>query len=316
MGFEDRDYAWGSPARRAFLGGDGRAVRAIVIVNVAVYVLQLLTARVATPYGPGAITGWFGLDASAVLHGQLWRLLTYAFLHSEGSVWHILINMLWLWSLGRPAEGRLGTQEFTLFYLAGALAGGLVFFGLELAFPSLGTAAGRSVVCVGASGAVMAVVLLAALWDPQLPLNLILITIPIWVVAGLYVVLESYAVLARIGGAALADGTAHGAHFGGLALAYLYHRFDWRLSDAGDAVADRLPRFKLGGGRGPRRPSRRGPALKVFRAEDVADDDDLDARADAVLAKISATGEASLTKRERAVLKEASERAKARRRGR
>ena len=141
-----------------------------------------------------------------------------------------------------------------------------------------------------------------------------LIPVPLWGLAAFYGVYETYCVLAQIG-SGMTDGTAHGAHFGGLLLGLGYHRFGWTLSDAAGNLTDRLPRVKLGGG-GGRRPSRRGPALKVYRAEDVVAEDDLDARADAVLAKISRSGEASLTKQERAVLKEASERAKAKRRGR
>ena len=349
MAFEDRDYAWDSPGRRDFLGDTGRAVKTLIAINVAVFVAQILTMRTPGP-GPtqGFLTGWFGLEPSAVLHGQVWRLLSYAFLHSEGSLFHVLFNMLWLWGLGRPAENRLGTREFTFFYLASAVAGGLVFCGLELAFPSLGgavTAAGEpvEVTCVGASGAVMGVILLVALWDPQRPINLILLTVPIWVIAGLYAVVETYEVLFQIGaGRGNPDGTAHGAHFGGLALAFLYHRFGWRFEDTADAVTDRLPRLprvrrpslgrlpKLtvkgtGPGRGPRRPGR-GPALRVHDPGDDADGgggddpaDDLDRRGDAVLAKLHATGEASLTDDERATLKLYSERAKervrARRRG-
>ena len=265
------------------------------------------------------MTAWLGLIPDRVLFGgEVWRLFTYAWLHAEGDFWHILINMYLLWIFGRAIEQRVGSREFLFFYCAAAVAGGIVFTLLEALFPGVGTANGVPIVCVGASGAVMAVTVLRAIWEPQMTILIFFfLPCPLWVLASFYALWETYYVLAQIG-MGLSDGVAHGAHFGGLLVGLAYHRFGWTLSDVGDAIADRLPRVKFGGvGQGgSRRPSRRGPALKVYRAEDVADEDDLDARADAVLAKISASGEASLTKKERAVLTEASERAKARRRGR
>ena len=313
MGFEDRDYAWGSPSRRAFLGGGDRAVLSVVVVNVALFAAQLLAFRAPSglprEFGD-PITAWLGLIPDrALFGGELWRLFTYGWLH--GDFWHIFWNMYLLWLFGRDIERRVGSAEFLWFYCGSVLAGGVAFSLLEALFGSVPT------VCVGASGAVMAVTALLALWDPHRRLMIFgLIPVPLWALAGFYGVYETYHVLAQIGGAAATTNTAHGAHFGGLLLGLGYHRFGWNLAETAGGLADRLPRFKLGGGKSGRRPSRRGPKLKVFRAEDVVAEDDLDARADTVLAKISASGEASLTKKERAILTEASERARAKRRGR
>jgi membrane associated rhomboid family serine protease len=322
MGFESRDYAWDSPTRREFLGGYDRVVKRLIGVTVAVFVLQILTAGVGGPAsGRGFVTSWFGLDPDLVLRGQIWRLLTYAFLHSERDIFHILFNMLWLFSLGRFAEAKLGSREFLFFYLAAAVAGGIVFCGLDLAFPTLATAVTPDgelvsvrlpVVCVGASGAVAAVVLLSALWDPHREVSLILFSVPLWAIAGLFVVLETYAVLSIIGGVGgNEDGTAHGAHFGGLLLGYLYYRFDWRLAGLSEAITDRLPRFTFGGFK---RAVGAGPKVRLHRPEsEDARQDDLERRGDAVLAKLHASGESSLTDEERATLKLYSQQAKAKR---
>ena len=307
MGFESRDYAWESPSRRAFLGGGDAAVKAIIVANVAIFVAQLLTFRAPSgldrAFG-GPLEAWLGLIPDRVVFGgEVWRLFTYGWLH--GDFWHIFFNMYLLWLFGRSIEQRVGTAEVAWFYGLSVVAGGVVFTLLEAVFGSIPS------VCVGASGAVMAVTALLALWDPHRQLHLFgLIPVPLWGLAGFYAAYETYCVLAQIGGAGGGDGVAHGAHFGGLLVGGAYHRFGWRLSETAGDLLDRLPRFRLGSGdRG--RVTRRGPNLKVHRPEE----DDLDARADAVLAKITASGEASLTSKERAVLKEASERAKARRRG-
>src|SRR5262249_46652982 len=52
----------------------------------------------------GGFTSAFVLDPEAILHGQVWRLLTYAFLHDTFSIWHIVFNMLFLWWFGSEVE--------------------------------------------------------------------------------------------------------------------------------------------------------------------------------------------------------------------
>ena len=314
MGFESRDYAWESPSRRAYAGGHVSAVKVLVAINAAVFVLQLLTAR--APSGLEGIRGpldaWLGLIPERVLHGEIWRLLTYSFLHGL-DLWHILINMYLLWVFGQRCEARMGAREFTLFYLAAALCGGVFYTALELIFPAVGNGPGGApLICVGASGAVMGVVALIALWEPHSQILLFfLIPVPLWALAGLYALFETYYVLLQIG-AGVADNTAHGAHFGGLLLGLLYVKLGWNLADATNRLAGRFPRFSFGG---LKRSVGGGPKVRLHRPDpdDGDPDDDLERRGDAVLAKIHATGESSLTRSERKTLKLYSERAKARR---
>ena len=318
MGFEDRDYAWESPSRRAYLGGGGIAVKVLIALNAAVFVLQLLSAPAGSfARGTGPLDAWLGLIPDRVIYrGEVWRLLTHAFLHSVGDFWHILINMYLLWIFGKPVEQRRGTREFVLFYLAAALCGGLFFTGLELLFPSVASlGADQPLICMGASGAVMGVVALMAIWEPQMQILLFfLIPVPLWALAGFYALFETYYVLAQIG-LGYSDGVAHGAHFGGLLVGVGYAKLGWNFEE----LTDRLPRFSLDGLKrsvGPR------PKVRLHRPDqDDGPDgdgfaDDLDRRGDEVLAKIHASGEASLTDAERTTLRLYSERAKSRRKRR
>lgn len=74
---------------------------------------------------------------------QPWRLITGAFVHSTGGFWHIALNMLALWMLGRTLEPLLGRGRFLALYLISAL-GGSVAVALIAPFQPV----------VGASGAV------------------------------------------------------------------------------------------------------------------------------------------------------------------
>ncbi len=83
-----------------------------------------------------------GLDVG-VAHGELWRLVTGAFLHAPTNPLHILFNMYLLFVLGRMLEPALGHVRFAALYLAALLAGS---FGAIVAAPDTLT--------LGASGAV------------------------------------------------------------------------------------------------------------------------------------------------------------------
>lgn len=84
-------------------------------------------------------------SASDVEKGQVWRLVSYAFLH--GFLIHLLMNAMVLADLGRICEPLLGTERFTVVYIVSAIAGGLG----SIAYGSL---RGGLHVSVGASGAI------------------------------------------------------------------------------------------------------------------------------------------------------------------
>src|SRR6516164_4303448 len=97
MGIYDREYyRREGPSFLASFTERGRTAKWLILINVIVFVAQLLTKPVDGS-GAGWLTDWLLLDPSAVLHGQVWRLVTYAFLHDPVSIWHIVFNMLFLW---------------------------------------------------------------------------------------------------------------------------------------------------------------------------------------------------------------------------
>lgn len=95
----------------------------------------------------GLIPG-FGSDLQSALayyppltYAQPWRLLTVTLVHA--SIWHIVLNMLALWALGRSLEPLVGRGRFLTLYLLSALGGSVL---TALIAPGS--------VVVGASGAV------------------------------------------------------------------------------------------------------------------------------------------------------------------
>src|ERR1700722_1893848 len=149
MGIYDRDYY-----RRdgpSYLGSfleRGRMCKWLIGINVIVFIVQMLT-RVQDDDGSfryGPVTDLLILNVNAVLHGQVWRLLTYAFLHStQGLPLHLLFNMLFLWWFGTDVEELYGPREFLAIYLLSGVAGGVLYTLTGLAAPTLPA--------LGASGA-------------------------------------------------------------------------------------------------------------------------------------------------------------------
>jgi membrane associated rhomboid family serine protease len=307
MGIYSRDYL--RDDRRGWTAGGlwgTPGCKWIIIANIVVFVLQLVTMR-PTQYverngemlmlpGGSVVTHALDLDPARLLHGEVWRLVTYSFCHDPGSVLHILFNMLFVGWWGTTLERMYGTREFVLFYLTAAVAAGLAFLGLSLA-------QGDPTPAIGASGAVMAIMALYAIFFPRDEILLFFfIRVQIRFVVLAYLIFDLLPVLQSFSGAGNRDGVAHAAHLGGLAFGFAYHRFGWRIDRLGGALAPLLNRRRLV----------RPRHVRVYRPPEEAPQS-FDLKVDAILDKIHSQGEASLTEQERDILRKASERYKSNR---
>ncbi|UVJ39642.1 rhomboid family intramembrane serine protease [Arthrobacter sp. CJ23] len=119
----------------------------IIALCVVVYVLQWLV--------PGdVLADQFAFAAGYVQPdvGQFepWRMLTAAFLHSQGFLLHIVLNMYTLWIFGQALEPILGRLRFLAVYVLSAIGGSVGFLLLTPLFaPGHPTSP-----VVGASGAI------------------------------------------------------------------------------------------------------------------------------------------------------------------
>ncbi|WP_120520711.1 rhomboid family intramembrane serine protease [Arthrobacter celericrescens] len=131
-----------TPAVRSAYGGTavtGRPVvtLALIAACVLVYVLQWIVPR-------DAIFQDFAFATALV--DEPWRMLTAAFLHSQGFFLHIVLNMYTLWIFGQALEPLLGRIRFLAIYLLSAIGGSVGYLLL--------TPLNSSVGVVGASGAI------------------------------------------------------------------------------------------------------------------------------------------------------------------
>jgi membrane associated rhomboid family serine protease len=119
-----------------------RTLRSMQVEPIATYVLIAINIAIFIGVRGSIQTGdQLVLAGPAVADGDLWRLLTSGFVHVE--FWHIGLNMLSLFWLGRMIEPALGHVRFVAIYLAALLCGSL---GVLLLEPNS--------VAYGASGAI------------------------------------------------------------------------------------------------------------------------------------------------------------------
>ena len=183
-------------------------IKNLIILNVLAWIAQL------------------SLDSQyqITVKGALWpvstpmfepyQVFTSMFLHAPSleMFFHILFNMFALFMFGRVLENVWGPKKFLFFYLAcgvGASAAHLLMQQLM----------GGFVPAVGASGAVMGIMVAFGYLFPNTELMIMPIPIPVkakWVVIG-YVLLDLFGGFGKIAG----DNIAHFAHLGGALTGFI-----------------------------------------------------------------------------------------------
>lgn len=99
-------------------------MRYIVIGNVLVYLLDLFSI------GGGSIgSSWFSFNTSAILSGQVWRLVTFIFVPMGSSnIFFFAITLYFYYFIGNALEREWGSNKFTIFYFFGVLLNILIGF--------------------------------------------------------------------------------------------------------------------------------------------------------------------------------------------
>jgi membrane associated rhomboid family serine protease len=177
----------------------------LLIINVIVF----LAANVL----PDEVMYHLILTPTGIRHGQIYQLITAGFLHVE--FFHLLFNMWGLYIFGGLVAPSLGGKRFLWLYLIGAISGNLLY--LLLNWNSQGG-------LLGASGAVFAVMVAAALIEPNRQFIVFPLPFPMKTrtLVICYTVLE---ILMLSSGKS--DGISHLAHLGGAIGGYLYMKALW-----------------------------------------------------------------------------------------
>ena len=93
------------------------------IPNLMLYVAlgSALVTVMSSFDGSATLYNMLCFDRNAILHGQVWRLITYPFTYYTGNLLLTAISLLCYYSLGRAMENIWGTFRFNLFYFTGVI---------------------------------------------------------------------------------------------------------------------------------------------------------------------------------------------------
>jgi len=165
---------------------------------------------VQTLGGDEFLASWFSVAPFSLFYSlQIWRLIGYQFLH--GDIIHIFLNMLGLFFLGPTLEQHWGSRRFLYFYLGCGAAGGLFYiFLVTVGFLPPGF-------LVGASGAILGMLAACAILFPHFVVFILFFPVPIRVAAVAGTLLYILLIITKSSNAG-----GHAAHFGGMAAGAVY----------------------------------------------------------------------------------------------
>jgi len=273
MGIYDRDYA-----RDSYGGMYGRDFRFILrpitpiikwllIINVVVFVVSYMIPRLGSVF-----FYWFSvLPETFGMSVQVWRLITYQFLHDGFR--HIILNMLILYFFGPMLEGQWGSRKFLVFYLICGAMGGILYTLLVFA------GALKVGFLVGASGAICGLLAAGAILYPHMRVYVFFGIFPL----KFYVLAIILACISFMSVTQSANAGGEAAHLAGMAAGAAYVLW---------------PRWKRYAANRPRRPIRWESDINRQRA--------FQAEVDRILDKVHSHGIASLTRKEKNTLRQAS----------
>ncbi|MCJ7692129.1 MAG: rhomboid family intramembrane serine protease [Sedimentisphaerales bacterium] len=278
MGLYDRDYTLAdfksqeghfryAPQMRMSFPKLTPVVKWLLIINIGVF----LAAITIKPLGV-FIYKWFELDARSLGRAlQIWRLVSYQFLHDPNYFWHIFMNMLGLFFLGPTLERHWGSRRFLPFYLGCGVAGA-VFYLLLVGVKFL-----PPIPMVGASGSILGMLAACAILFPHFVVFIFLFPVPIRIAAIGFTGLFFLFVVTKGSNAG-----GHAAHLAGMAAgaAYVFSQ-SWR---------DKF-KFKL---------------HSSHWEKQMASQRNLQVELDRILEKVHRSGIQSLNYKEKKILKEAT----------
>ncbi len=228
-----------------------------------------------------------------------WTVLTQMFTHANFG--HFLFNCIALYFSGKLLSLFLGERRVVTTYIFGGIFAYFFHLFAYTVFPLLAAQIAPGV--VGASGAIMALFIAAAIHKPSFKVMFFgVFPVQLFILAALYLIVN----LVGIGSESKTAYMAHigGAIFGWVSVVGIYSRYNLMR-----VIEDFLDRFRFGKNKNKQRKSK--SHLKVYSSTPAATLTDEEynsskaarqARVDAILDKIGTKGYESLTQQEKDIL--------------
>jgi membrane associated rhomboid family serine protease len=278
----------------------------LIFVNVLVFIIISILEVIARILGGNAGSLIFsGIDSIFSLSKSIgsfiikpWGLFTSIFTHY--TFFHLFFNMIFLFGVGRIFEQFFSSKRLLYTYILGGIFGGLLEIITQLLLPGF-----SGNIVIGASGAVMAILVATAFYQPQLTISVWgLFNMRLIYLALIFILVNLYNV-----GMGTKDGTAYFAHLGGALLGYLSVQNPFSTTNiinrgirAGDWIVSLFkPKTKTGNFRYSKSKASESGHYKTD-AEYNMEAKQRQEKIDVILDKISKSGYESLTKDEKEFL--------------
>jgi rhomboid-like protein len=219
-------------------------VKNLLIINIIFYIAMMM-------FGGPEMTRLLGVHYFDSPDFRIWQVVTYMFMHSYDSLFHIMFNMFALYSFGTALEHVMGSKRFLNFYLLtglGALVLQMLVQGFEvysitgsfindgsfiidsakrnISYPEYMSQEQASKILgiylspmVGASGAIFGLLIAFVMLFPNVELLIMFIPVPVKAkyIVPAYILLELFLGVKQIEG----DSVAHYAHLGGALFGFI-----------------------------------------------------------------------------------------------
>ena len=183
----------------------------IIVINTLIFLIFYL-GSFFFKLSPSTLVSWFVLPTGFLeIVFQPWSFVTYAFLHA--GFWHLFWNMYLLYWFGLYVLNLFTSKRFLTIYLLGALNGGLFYVLAYNLFPVFNNISSN---LMGASAAVLAIVIFIATYTPDAIVRIFTFLIKLWQIGLVMVLLDLFQLPS--------SGNAGGliAHMGGAIFGYVY----------------------------------------------------------------------------------------------
>ncbi len=288
-------------------------INKLLLINVAIYLVLTIVRVVMALMEYDAIfdifsSSYLSLPAEPKrLIMRFWTPITYMFVHYD--FWHIFGNMLWLFFMGKIFVENFNNKQALGLYLMGGLGGALLFTLFYNLIPAFHHVRAIST-CVGASAAVMAIVIALCMARPNIEVRIFgILPVTLKWLGIIYVVFD----VVQISGS---NSGGHIAHLGGALVGFLFAMMIRRGKDITawlNSIIDKVVSIW------PSRPGKASTKTKMHisyinteytehSARNMSDSDfnqqkaDDQKRIDEILDKISKSGYNNLTKEEKEFL--------------
>lgn len=266
------------------------AIPLVIFSLLALFKVQLPFLRWDDRY----TVDWLSLSSNpADLLWKPWSLITYAFFHA--GFFHLLFNMMVLYFSGRLFLTFFTQKQLFGLYIVSAVFAGLMYILSYNTIP-LFTALGVGKM-VGASAAIMAILIATAVYAPYYQVRLFLFgNVKLWHIALVLIVIDLINVSVENQG-------GHVAHLSGSLMGYIFIKALHAGTDVSKIVSNTImffenlfkPKKKTPFKKVHRNPTQRTtPKSTATKPKDITQQ-----RIDDILDKISKSGYESLTKEEK-----------------